>query len=145
VCSPRIRDFVQLSKFPTKVSICSTVLPACKQTLTRSVPIGTVGDTTARTIIPLFCKYPARALGSEVWIEKIGELGQVDGRVRPGREAVVRSLKRAFIILLRCAASYMNLALCTVYTCGDEDKERTGSVCPLMSNEYEARIAANAG
>jgi hypothetical protein len=63
----------------TKLSTSLTVLPACKQILTRSVPCGTVGDTTALTIMPLPWRYPARSLGRLSCIAKIGDCGQALG------------------------------------------------------------------
>lgn len=63
----------------TKLSTSSTVLPACKHTLTRSVPCGTVGDTTALTIMPLSWRYAAKSLGRLSCTAKIGDCGQALG------------------------------------------------------------------
>lgn len=60
----------------------SAVFPACRQILTLDVPSGTVGGTTALTIIPLSCRNFANAFGSLNWIEKIGLCGRSVGNVR---------------------------------------------------------------
>jgi hypothetical protein len=56
----------------TNVLTSATLFPACKQSRTLCVPSGTVGGTTALTIIPLFCRNAANRLGSCNWIEKMG-------------------------------------------------------------------------
>lgn len=65
----------------TKFSTSAKVLPACKHTLTRSVPLGTVGDTIGLTTNPASWQKLAKLRGSGVSKEKIGEEGFSGGKL----------------------------------------------------------------
>src|SRR4051794_3993385 len=69
----------QASIASSNLLISSALFPACKHTLTLCVPSGTVGGTTALTIIPLLCRKLANSFGSLVLIEKIGDFGHICG------------------------------------------------------------------
>jgi hypothetical protein len=81
-------DMHQSSMLFTRWLTSSFVLPACKHTRILEVPSGTVGGTTARTIIPRSCKNFARGFGDSAWIEKIGDRGQTAGTCSSSRNAV---------------------------------------------------------
>lgn len=60
------------------------MFPACKHTLTRSVPLGTVGDTTGRAMNPALLQWAASTRGFGVRRAKIGEDGHLSGSVMSG-------------------------------------------------------------
>ncbi len=57
----------------TRDSICSLVFPACKHTLTRSNPFGTVGQVIGRAFRPLSRRCADSGRGADVMTGIIGE------------------------------------------------------------------------
>jgi hypothetical protein len=62
--------------------------------------------------MPPSCKYFANNFGSAVWMEKIGELGQVSGIFKISPNAVLDAMSVEWSVCMRCCkcvASYYGI------------------------------------
>jgi hypothetical protein len=130
----------------TNASTSCFEFPACKQTLTRCVPSGTVGGTIGLTMNPASWHHFAKLLGSGVRRANIGELGRdcgsckmVEWRAKGwsvrscSYKCVIRELR--WVISWIWSVSRWELA----------DWGRTGSVVPFSMRPYTTFIAARDG